>query len=685
MAHEITESDDQWRTDEALRESEHRFRQLAENIQHVFYLADAVVLQQLYISPAYETIWGRSCQSLRDDPTSFIDAIHPTDRQRMVEALPRKAREEVEVIYRIVQPNGAIRWIQDRSVPVRDASGQLYRIAGIALDITELKQAQEALQKQQREQEHILDSVPAMIWYKDAENRILRVNKPAADLMNLPVEEIEGRSTYEIYPEEAAQYHRDDLEVIHSGRPKRGIVELLQTASGEKRWVKTDKIPYQDAEGNMVGVIVFAVDITDLKRAEEELQRARAELETRVAERTVELAKANEDLRKSNRRLAAALNELKRMQTKLLEQERLRALGEMASGIAHDFNNSLSPILGFSDLLLTRPDLLDDPERRSEYLQLIYTAADDASRVVQGLRDSYGKREAGALSAAVDLNTLMDGVITFTQPKWRDQALASGAMIDIQRDLGEVPPVRGDESELREAFTNLIFNAVDAMPRGGTLTLRTRLDGAQAVVEVEDTGSGMTDEVRSHCLEPFFTTKGDRGTGMGLAMAHSIIQRHEGRLDIETNLGRGTRFLVRLPVHVQPADEAPQPSIAAPTRPLRILVVDDEPMVREVLTAILEADGHCVQEATHGREGLERFCAGEYDLVVIDRAMPELNGDQLAVAIKQRVPGTPVILLTGFGDLMNATGDRPAGVDLVLPKPITLTALRQAVATVTAS
>jgi CheY-like chemotaxis protein len=136
---------------------------------------------------------------------------------------------------------------------------------------------------------------------------------------------------------------------------------------------------------------------------------------------------------------------------------------------------------------------------------------------------------------------------------------------------------------------------------------------------------------------------------------------------------------------VQPADEAPRPSVAAPTRPLRILVVDDEPMVREVLTAILEADGHCVQEATHGREGLERFCAGEYDLVVIDRAMPELNGDQLAVAIKQRAPGTPVILLTGFGDLMNATGDRPAGVDLVLPKPITLTALRQAVATVTAS
>jgi CheY-like chemotaxis protein len=195
----------------------------------------------------------------------------------------------------------------------------------------------------------------------------------------------------------------------------------------------------------------------------------------------------------------------------------------------------------------------------------------------------------------------------------------------------------------------------------------------------------MTDEVRRQCLEPFFTTKGDRGTGMGLPMAHGIIQRHEGRLEIETGPGRGARFLIRLPVHVEQAVEAPRPSTELPARALRVLVVDDEPMVREVMTAILQADGHHVQEAAHGREGLERFRTGEFDVVLIDRAMPEMNGDQLAVAIKRHTPRVPVVLLTGFGDLMNATGDRPEGVDLVLSKPITLTELRQALATVTAS
>jgi PAS domain S-box-containing protein len=681
----MTEIDERQRTDEALRESERRFRQLAENIHQVFYLSDAAATQQLYISPAYEVIWGRSCQSLYDDCRSFIESIHPEDRERMLQALPQKSREEVALVYRVVQPDGTIRWIEDRSVPVRDDTGQVHRIAGMAMDITELKRTQEALQKQQRQEQEILDSVPAMIWYKDAENRILRVNRPAAASMNLPVEAIEGRSTAELYPEEAAQYHQDDLEVIHSGKPKLGIIELLPTASGEKRWVKTDKVPYRDDAGQIIGVVVFAVDITDLKRAGEELQRARAKLEARVAERTAELAEANEELRTSNRRLEAALQELKQVQMQLLEQERLRALGEMASGIAHDFNNSLAPIVGFSDLLLHRPDLLDDPARRREYIQLIHTAAADAACVVRGLRESYRKREAGDLLSSVDLTTLIERVITFTQPRWRDQALASGVTIEIRPQLWEVPPVRGDESELCEALTNLIFNAVDAMPRGGTLTLRTRTDGTHAVVEVEDTGIGMTDAVRHRCLEPFFTTKGNRGTGMGLPMTYGIIQRHEGKLEIETQPEQGTRFIIHLPIHAPREVAVPQPLPAAPARRLRVLVVDDEPMVREVMTAILEAEGHRVERAADGREGLEKFCAGEFDVVLIDRAMPEMNGDQLAVTIKQRAPRMPVILLTGFGELMNAIGERPEGVDLVLCKPITLTELRQAVAVVTSS
>ncbi|OGG56204.1 MAG: hypothetical protein A3F84_16430 [Candidatus Handelsmanbacteria bacterium RIFCSPLOWO2_12_FULL_64_10] len=437
-------------------------------------------------------------------------------------------------------------------------------------------------------------------------------------------------------------------------------------------------------------------EIAERQRAQEALRKAHDELEGRVQERTAELSKTNiilqeqiaererveGELRESNRRLEEALAELRQTQQHVIQQERLRALGQMASGIAHDFNNALSPILGFSELLLISPESLGNQEKATHYLQSIHTAAQDAAGVVKRLSEFYRRRDEREVLLPVKLNPLVEQVISLTQPRWREQALANGITVDVEADLQEVPIISGDEVGLREALTNLIFNAVDAMPHDGTITLRTRPDGERVVLEVSDTGAGMTEEVRKRCLEPFFTTKGERGTGMGLAMVYGIVQRHKGEIDIQSEPGRGTTFTLRLPVRVEQRTEKRPQETEVRVRPLRVLIVDDDPAIGELIAEYLASDGHTAERAASGREGLEKFRGERFDLVVTDRAMPEMSGDQMAVAAKQIAPGVPVLMLTGFGDMMQVSGERPRDVDFILGKPVTHARLREVLAKV---
>jgi signal transduction histidine kinase len=432
------------------------------------------------------------------------------------------------------------------------------------------------------------------------------------------------------------------------------------------------------------------------KAAQLELERAHADLERRVADRTAELTRANdrlereiservraeEALRESNRQLSEALGKLRETQDYVIQRERLHALGRMASGIAHDFNNALAPILGFSELLLLRPEIHEDKEKVRSYLEMIHTAAQDSSKVVARLREFYRYREEAEVFAPVSLNDLIQQVISLTQPKWKDQALAQGVNIRIKTELGNIPTVYGNESELRELLANLLFNAVDAIPQTGAITFRTYSVGNDAVLQLADNGVGMTDEVRSRCLEPFFSTKEEHGTGLGLGIVYGIVRRHEGRIEIESAPGEGTCVTVTLPLYKE-QDVAEPPSEAGPAEhPLRVLVVEDEPLVRQVLSVYLSEDNHYVEVAENGRQGLEKFEAGEFDIVLTDRAMPEMNGDQLAAAVKAINPEMPVVLLTGFGDLMTDAGESPAGVDLIVSKPFTLGTLREAIAKV---
>lgn len=436
---------------------------------------------------------------------------------------------------------------------------------------------------------------------------------------------------------------------------------------GSVRWIQSRIKPTTDASGRVIRMDGIVTDVTARKQFEAAL-------------------------RDSNRRLEAALNDLRATQEQVIQQERLRALGAMAAGVAHDFNNALAIIIGCCELLTIRPEYLSDENRVLETMTLVRTAAEDAASVVSGLREFYRAPDADEQSSLVELDGIVRQTVLMTQPRWKDQALADGKKIRVLTRLQKGARVLGREHELREVLTNLIFNAADAIRVDGTITIETRLvEGGKVRLSVADTGIGMTEEIRRRCLEPFYTTKGARGSGIGLAMVYGVIQRHHGSIEIESEVGRGTTVTISLPLGSAPVSVAPLPTrMTLESR--RVLVVDDEDAVRFLVQAYLETDGHQVHAVGDGLAALNvfssRLAEGEaeppFDLVITDRAMPGLSGDQLAAALKALDPRVPIVLLTGFGDLMNEVGERPEGVDRVLSKPVKHQTLRDTLAEVLA-
>ncbi|PWU15822.1 MAG: hybrid sensor histidine kinase/response regulator [Verrucomicrobia bacterium] len=391
-----------------------------------------------------------------------------------------------------------------------------------------------------------------------------------------------------------------------------------------------------------------------------------------------------------HQQLETAYNELRQTQQAVMQQDRLRALGQMASGIAHDINNALAPVVGFSQMVLQHePDLSQNAIKQLTYIR---TAGEDIAHIVARLREFYRRREEREPVHPVDLNRLVEQVIEMTRPRWRDIPQGKGIMVEVQTQLTSgLPAILGLESELREALTNLILNALDAMPNGGQVLIGTRLsplphveqDGSTyAILEVADNGIGMDTETRQRCLEPFFSTKGTRGTGLGLAMVYGVMERHEGRIEINSQLGQGTSIQLFLPLPRKAKVLGQNPEEILPPPPLRILCIDDEPLLRELLKEVLEADGHTVQTADGGQTGIDAFrVAAErnrsFDVIITDLGMPFVDGRQVAKTLKAESPRTPIVMLTGWGAFMRADGDIPEHVDGLLSKPPRVRELRE--------
>jgi signal transduction histidine kinase len=384
--------------------------------------------------------------------------------------------------------------------------------------------------------------------------------------------------------------------------------------------------------------------------------------------------------------LRAAYAKLEAAQEQAVQTAKLGALGQMAGGVAHDFNNLLAAILGRAELLQRRTS---DP-LVVQGLKVIQGAALDGAETVRRIL-GFARAKGEEQAEPVEIATLLQQVTEIARPRWKDEAQSRGALINVALALEPVPPVRGNAAELREVFLNLLLNAVDAMPAGGTLTLGVRpleaADGngaaSREAVEcfVRDTGVGMSPEVRRRAFDPFFTTKGSRGTGLGLSVVYGIVSRHGGRVRIDSRENVGTTVTLQLPVfRGEPAVPAQEPG-PVDTHSARILVVDDEEVLAEMLADILRLEGgHVVEVLTDARVALDRVAASPPDLLFTDLGMPVLSGWELAAQARALHPGLPVVLVTGWGHQLDPDQVRTSGVVGVVAKPYRIEDIRKAVA-----
>ncbi|MEW6687139.1 MAG: ATP-binding protein [Candidatus Edwardsbacteria bacterium] len=404
----------------------------------------------------------------------------------------------------------------------------------------------------------------------------------------------------------------------------------------------------------------------EMKKKQEELKSAYEELQ----QSNIELENKTEELEETNKKL-------KEWQERLLAMERMRILGELSSGVAHDLNNILTVVSGRVELLLQD---LKEPQK-IDSLKIIQQALDDGAKIVHRLFE-LAKGKTHKDFSALDLNTIIQQTLEMTSPKWKSEAKKKGIKIETLTELNKIPPIMGNASELRELLTNLILNAVEAMPEGGTLTIKTAYHwqvppGEQSWVEVSviDTGVGVSEEIREKIFEPFFSTK-ERGSGLGLNIVQGIIAEHKGKIFCESEEGdKGTKFTIKLPalsgISESKKEELVQ-STEAPAegeKEIRILVIDDDLGIREILFEILSKRGWKVQVADSSRQALDLLEKGErFEVVFCDLSLPEISGTDLARKIKTVDPRCFVSLLTGWSSDLNELSETPA-IDYVLTKP----------------
>jgi PAS domain S-box-containing protein len=695
----------EWRQmSEVAAESQSQYRALAESLPHLVWtcLPDGWCD---YLSRQWVEYTGVPEEKQRG--YGWAEQLHPDDRERVRAAWAASTSrgDAYDVEFRIRRWDGAYRWFKTRALPLRDHHGNISRWFGSNTDFEEHKVSEQRL-RVQLERLDLLDRITRSIGSRQDLNSMFEVvltslqdslsvdlgcvclgdhsapRLSVAALRESPpgrVFQVEGHARVELRvdPNGLARCLRGQLVYEpHTGSIPFGFPQRLAAAGLQSLVLAPLMI-----ESKVFGVLVAARSAADaFSSADCEFLRQLSEhvaLATNQAELYQALQRAYDDLRHS-RDMA-------------VRHERLRALGEMAAGIAHNINNAISPVSVYTDALL-ESELAHSAEARG-YLETIQRAIGDVTLTVAEMREFYRPRTPEVALARVSLNEVAQHAIDLTRARWADMAQRSGVTIRMVSDLDPTgPSLWGVASELREALTNLIFNAVDAMPDGGTIRIRThhvgvaRERGQRAFITVSDDGVGMDEELRSKCLEPFVTTKGERGTGLGLALVYGVVQRHEGSIDVESTPGGGTTIRIGFPLESR--EDTGQVTETRPRlllRPLELLLIDDDALVLKVIRDTLARDGHRVTTAESGARGIETFRAAlagraPFDAVITDLGMPDVDGRKVAAAVKLAAPTTPVMLLTGWGQRLSPDECAVPSVDEVLSKPPRLGDLREALA-----
>jgi PAS domain S-box-containing protein len=549
----------------------------------------------------------------------------------------RGARWEVVEIP-IANVDGDVRMVLWNISPIYAEDGKTpMAIIAQGQDITERKQAEEALRESEELSRSMLESA-AMGIYLLQNKKFIYVNPT--------FEKIVGYSSEELMGQEAINYvHPDDRDIVRTKS-----VENIQGASaqpyefralrkdGRQIWVMERVTPVR-YKGRRA-VLASFMETTEHKKAEVELERAYEDLKT--------------------------------MHENMVQSQKLRAMGEMASGIAHDFNNMLAVILGRTQLVID--DVKDDKVKKG--IQVIEQAALDAAKTVKRLQD-FARIRVEHPFEPLDVNEVAEGVLKMVESRRVELEQTKGIAIKVEQELGKVGRVSGDAAELREALLNILFNALDAMPSGGKLTVKTLQDEEWVQITIKDTGVGIPDKVKAKVFEPFFTTKSSKGSGLGLSVTYGIIARHGGMIKFDSEVGKGTAFYIRLPLSVEEVRKQARKSKVVSAKPASILTVDDEPEVLKALGLTLEYFGHWVKDFTSGAEAIKAFKDGKYDVVITDLGMPEVSGWDVARAIKKMKPEVPVLLISGW--VIDLDEEQKKLVDGVIAKPFSRESIASAI------
>jgi len=631
------------RAENVLRASDEKFHQLADNITDAFWIRSPDMRELHYISPAFERIWGRSAESLYANPQQWIDFALPEDRERVrgVFATLTGDAPSMDIEYRIVRPDGEVRWIHTRGFQVRDAAGELISLTGIITDITERKQTAEALRESKQIIEGIMNAIPVRVFWKDKKLVYLGCNAVfARDAGFAEPKDIIGKDDFQMgWRDQAEKYRGDDRQVIESGCSKLLIEEPQTTPEGNTITLLSSKIPLRSSNGEISGVLGTYLDITVRKRLE----------------------------------------------ARLVQAQKMETVGKLAGGIAHEFNSILTAIIGQSELLLN--DIPAGSPLAKNATEISKAAVRAATLTRQLL--AYGRKQI-LQPEILDLNQVIAGM------EGMFRHLMSGD-VDVRIvPSGGLQAVKADAGQIEQVIMNLALNAADAMPNGGKLTLETAnisfdeenagrypelKPGDYVMLAITDNGTGMSAEVKAHVFEPFFSTKSvGQGTGLGLSTCYGIVKQSGGHISVYSEPGRGTTFKIYLP-QVEPQTKTPLQRLDSPDMPRgteTILLVEDDPALREMAATLLRRLGYTVLAAANGTEALSlnpQRDIGHIDLLFTDVVMPQMSGKELSERVRALSPHTRTLFTSAFTE--NAIvhqGVLDPGVAL-LQKPFTPSAL----------
>ncbi len=621
-----------------------------------------------------ERVFGYSKQEMIGETPSVLH--YPEESAVLTEKILRGVASDGQWIGEInfICKNGDERTCETTVAPLYDENGDQYGTVGINRDISARKLAERQIKSdqlvlEQRVKDRTRDLTAArsrMQYLVSGCPAVLYISKPLGDfgatyvspnvsrLTGFPSEAFVQDAGFwgeHIHPEDRERVFRDLKQLFQEDQHSHEY--RFRVSDGSFMWIRDEMRLMREPNGEPTEVVGYLMDISQRKIAEKEIEVAHAELEKRVELRTAEL-------HSSKQRLEDALVELQQAERKVIQQERLRITGEMASGISHNLNNMLSPAVSLIDLVYQEPGLSD---RARTWVDAIRTGTTDAAELVRRLGTLCVAANQEDRFEEVDVKALISEIPLLTMGKWRDEPLKSGRKISIELELNDVPIISACPADLRQCLTNLIFNAVDAMPQGGIVRVGLHHNNDSVLISVHDDGQGMSAMIRNKCTEPFFTTK-DSGSGLGLSSCLEIVHQHNGKLTVESELGIGTKFRIELPVN----RECTRSDVSSDA--WQVLYIDDEPSVRSSMLLLFEAHGHRIDVAESGPVGMQKFRERDYDIVITDFSMPEMNGRDVAAQVKESRPDTIVLLATGWpASQIEAAPNGSSPEDAIIEKP----------------